>query len=81
MQNNVQFLPGTATCVCNHLVEYENIVVVPGGDEEMTDNVINTNIIELYNNGMLKLHRLEEAMNLKLQHFNLLLAGTLLHHA
>ena len=34
----------------------------------MTDDVINTNIIELYNNGMLKLHRLEEAMNLKLQH-------------
>ena len=31
-----------------------------GGDEEMTDDVINTNIIKLYNNGMLKLHRLEE---------------------
>ena len=47
----------------------------------MTDDVINTNIIELYNNGMLKLHRLEEAMNLKLQHFNLLLTGTQLHQA
>ena len=47
----------------------------------MTDDIINTNIIKLYNNGMLRLHRLEEAMNLKLQQLNLLLAGTQLHQA
>ena len=73
-------MTGSEFLVCTSQQQIQT-AVVPGGDEEMTDDVMNTNIIKLYNNGMLKLHKLEEAMNLKLQHFNLLLAGTQLHHA